>query len=73
MVPTIWSKQNITLKKLEWDRRDDDTLVMERTLPNGIAFGTKVVPGKDAVRMDMWLRNGTDKMLTACASRIASC
>ena len=28
-------------------------------LPNKIAFGTKIRPGIDAVRMEMWLKNGT--------------
>ena len=28
-------------------------------LPNGIRFGTKVIPSPEAVRMEMWLTNGT--------------
>ncbi|MEW6160899.1 MAG: hypothetical protein AB1813_26010, partial [Verrucomicrobiota bacterium] len=62
-VPTLWTKQNIPLPQLEWNRRSDGTLDLERTLPNGIAFGTKVIPGRDSVRMEMWLKNGTDKPL----------
>ena len=63
-VPTVWSKQNITLEPKEWSVAKDGTLTMERKLPNGIEFGTKVVPGKDAVRMEMWLKNGTDQPLS---------
>ncbi len=63
-IDTIWTKQGITLPKLEWNRRPDGSLDIERTLPNGIAFGVKVVPAKDAVRMEMWLKNGTDQRLT---------
>src|SRR4029453_2917811 len=43
-VPTIWTKQNIELPRLEWNRRTDGTFDCERQLPNGISFGAKVVP-----------------------------
>ena len=63
-IDTIWTKQGIELPKLEWNRRADGSLDIERVLPNGIAFGVKAVPTKEAVRMEMWLRNGTDQKLT---------
>jgi len=63
-VPTVWSQQGIELERREWTRNDDGTLEMSRTLPNGIAFGTRVLPGRDAVRMEMWLTNGTAEALT---------
>jgi PhoPQ-activated pathogenicity-related protein len=63
-VPTVWSRQNIELPKLEWNRRADGTLDIERTLPNGIAFGARVIPGRDGVRMELWLRNGTKEALS---------
>jgi hypothetical protein len=49
---------------MEWNRRADGSLDFERRLPNGIGFGTRVVPGRDVVRMDSWMRNGTDQTLT---------
>jgi len=63
-VPTVWSKQNIELKKLEWNRRKDGTLDFKRRLPNGIEFGAKVTPAKDHVGMSLWLTNGTKETLT---------
>jgi hypothetical protein len=63
-VPTIWTKQKVELEKLEWNRRADGSLDFERKLPNGIRFGTKVVPSPDAVRMEMWLTNGTPHTLS---------
>ncbi len=63
-IDTIWTKQGIELPKLEWNRHPDGTLDIERKLPNGIAFGVKAKPAKDAVRMEMWLKNGTDQKLT---------
>jgi hypothetical protein len=62
-VPTIWTKQNTTLPKLEWNRQADGALDIERTLPNRITFGAKIVPLREAVRMELWLRNGSDEPL----------
>ena len=49
---------------LEWNRRADGTLDIERKLPNGIAFGAKIVPTHEAVQMEMWLTSGTKENLT---------
>ncbi len=68
-VPTIWSERSIELEKLEW-RETDEGLVMERTLPNGIAFGSRVTKRGDAVAMEMWLANGTDQPLTGLRSQV---
>jgi len=57
-VPTIWDKQKIKLQPLEWQKTDDGWQV-ERKLPNGVVFGTRVRPTTSEVRMEMWLTNGT--------------
>jgi hypothetical protein len=63
-VPTIWNKQNIELEPLEWTRKPNGSFEIERKLPNGIVFGTRVMPGRDAVRMEQWLTNGTPDTLS---------
>lgn len=63
-VPTIWSKQDIELQPLEWQRLSDGKLQIERQLPNGITFGASVLPHSDHVEMHLWLHNGTDMPLT---------
>ena len=63
-IDTIWTSQGIDLPKLEWTRRSDGGLEVERTLPNGLAFGVEVRPTREAVHMAMWLRNGTTERLT---------
>jgi len=63
-IDTIWTKQGIDLPKLEWNRRADGSLDIRRTLPNGIAFGVKAVPTKEAVRMEVWLKNGSIQKLS---------
>ncbi|MEX0642073.1 MAG: polysaccharide deacetylase family protein [Pirellulales bacterium] len=61
-VPTMWSRQGISLDPLEWIR-DNGSLRIERKLQNQIAFGAKVVPTREAVRMELWLTNGTQETL----------
>lgn len=63
-IDTVWDSRGITLKPLEWTRHADGSLTMDRTLPNGIAFGTEVIPMGDHLRMKMWLHNGTDQNLS---------
>lgn len=63
-IDTIWTRQGVELPKLEWNRHPDGTLDIERKLPNAIVFGAKVKPEKHAVRMELWLKNGTKQRLT---------
>ena len=62
-VPTVWSKSNIVLQPLEWDCRSDGSLAIERVLPNSVAFHASVRPGKEAVRIELVLTNGSTETL----------
>ena len=70
-IPTIWSQRGVELPKLEWQRNADGALTSERLLPNGIAFGARAQPASNAVQMELWLRNGTDKPLSGL--RVQNC
>jgi len=61
-VPTMWSRQGISLEPLEWIR-ENGALRIERKLPNQVTFGAKVVPTQDAIRVQLWITNGTDETL----------
>ena len=63
-VPTLWSRQKIALEPLEWIRGNNGSLQIERRLPNQVAFGAKILPTRDAVRMELWLTNGTRETLS---------
>ena len=63
-IPTVWELLNKKLPPLEWKLNADGSLSMQRTLPNGIAFGSTVIPQKDVVKMKMWIRNGSPNELT---------
>jgi hypothetical protein len=70
-IDTIWDRQGMNLPPLEWTRHPDGSLAHERTLPNGIAFGAKVVARERQVELELWLRNGTPGKLTDL--RIQNC
>ena len=70
-IDTLWDKQGITLPKREWTSHTDGSLTHQRTLPNRIAFGAKVVAHERHVEMELWLKNGTDQKLTGL--RVQNC
>src|SRR5262249_31835582 len=63
-IPTIWDRQKVKLATLEWKRHPDGSLTSERALPNGIRFGSRILPQREGVRMELWLTNGTKQKLT---------
>jgi hypothetical protein len=63
-VPTIWTKQNIPLEPLEWNRRPDSVLDITRKLPNGISFSAYAQALKEGVLMELSLFNGTKALLS---------
>jgi hypothetical protein len=63
-IPTIWDRQGVELERLEWTREPSGALSIERTLPNGVAFGARVTPTRNEVRMKLWIRNGTNAPLS---------
>lgn len=63
-VGTMWTRQGKPLEPVEWKRHENDSLVMERRLPNNVVFGTKIVPTRDSLRMEMWLENGSKEKLS---------
>ena len=58
-IPTRWTKMNVHLRPLEWKRSEHGDLSYIRNLPDGSAFGAEVKLVDRAVRMEMWIRNGT--------------
>ena len=63
-VPTLWTKKNISLEQKEWTRGKDGSLDLIRKLPNGIKYRAKAKSTPDAIRMDLWLTNGTKEKLS---------
>jgi hypothetical protein len=70
-IPTTWDEQGIELPQLEWRKSPNGSWTSSRSLPNGVEFGTTITPAADAVRMKMWIRNGSDKALRGL--RVQNC
>jgi hypothetical protein len=62
-VPTIWTKTGQRLEPLEWQEDGEGGWRVERRLPNGVRFGTRVMPRATEVRLEMWLTNGSTETL----------
>jgi hypothetical protein len=69
-IPTIRDNQGKTLEPLEWQLNEDGSLVFERKLPNGIMFGTRVIPGQEVIKMNLWIRNGSPAKLTGLRAQV---
>jgi peptidoglycan/xylan/chitin deacetylase (PgdA/CDA1 family) len=63
-IPTYWDKQLVDLDPLEWTRHRDGSLTLDRTLPNKVVLFSKVIPGKDGVRMEFRVTNDSAEPLT---------
>jgi hypothetical protein len=61
----------VVLEPLEWKRFSKRGFKVERTLPNEVSFGARVVSKDDAVRMELWIRNGSNQTLTGL--RVQNC
>jgi hypothetical protein len=71
-IPTVWTKRNIELEKLEWSRGENGLLAGYRRLPNGVSFSADVVPGHDAIRMTLAIQNSTDKPLKDVRAQVCT-
>jgi len=69
-IPTVWEKQGKKLDPLEWQPNNDGSLVLERKLPNGIVFGSRIVPRQEVVKMKLWIRNGSPETLTGLRAQV---
>jgi hypothetical protein len=63
-VDTIWTKQKISLPRLEWRQRDDGAWIIERKLPNGIEFAVEAIPSRDHLAINYSMKNGTKETLS---------
>lgn len=69
-IPTVWDKQKVSLQPLEWTRKADGSLALERTLPNKVTLATFITPGKDGVRMEFRVSNGSASKLTGLRAQM---
>lgn len=63
-IDTIWDKQGIRLKQLEWVRKPDGSYFLRRELPNKIVYELLATPHRDHLAIRMTLTNGTPEVLS---------
>jgi peptidoglycan/xylan/chitin deacetylase (PgdA/CDA1 family) len=68
-IPTIWNDQNRIIDNVDWERTQGG-LRSKWRLPNGVEFGAVVTTDADQVRMELWLRNGTQQPLSKLRTQI---
>jgi peptidoglycan/xylan/chitin deacetylase (PgdA/CDA1 family) len=71
-IPTIWDESDEIVPNVDWTVHEDGHLSFERSLPNGIQFGSSVVPEKDGARLEHWLENGTKEKLTGMKIQVCA-
>ena len=69
-IPTVWDEKGVRVPPVEWTRKADGSLENACTLPNGVAFGARVVPRRASVDMELWLRNGSKEPLSKLRTQI---
>ncbi len=70
-VPTFWDKQHQEVARSDWQSDGRGGWIVERRLPNGVRFGTRVQPTRTELRMRMWLVNGSRETLRGL--RVQNC
>jgi peptidoglycan/xylan/chitin deacetylase (PgdA/CDA1 family) len=69
-IPTIWNERNVNIDNVDWERLPSGGLKSSWRLPNGVSFGASVEPGRDDVRMELWLNNVTERPLSKLRTQI---
>jgi len=69
-LPTKWQKQGIALERIDWTRDASGALTSRRMLPDGLSFAVRVEAEKDGARMELRLKNGTDRPLTGLRAQV---
>ena len=69
-IPTVWDRRNVRLDPMDWIRGPRGVLESRRRLPDGVEFGARVVPGKEFVELELWLKNGRSTGLSGLRSQV---
>src|SRR5262249_57290296 len=59
-----WDRQGVTVAPLEWTRHPDGSLSVERTLTHKVTLSSKVISGREGLRMEFRVANGSGERLT---------
>ena len=63
-MPTLWDERGQVLPPLEWTTAPDGSFEVSRPLPNKVTLTSRVTPGRDGMRMEFRVTNGSAETLT---------
>lgn len=69
-IPTVWDEEGIRLERIDWSREKEGVLESRRTLPDGVAFATRIVPRAKHVDLAMRLENGSATGIAGLTAQI---
>ncbi|HEX7900995.1 MAG TPA: hypothetical protein VF950_24765 [Planctomycetota bacterium] len=68
-IPTAWDKKGVKLPRMDWTRTADG-LEATRVLPDGLEFHARVAPSDRGAKMELRLKNGSDRKRTALRAQV---
>lgn len=71
-IPTVWDERGDTLRRQEWNTGPGGSFTSERELPNGVVFGARAIPAGNELRMELWVRNGSQDKLTGLRAQVCA-
>ena len=69
-IPTIWDDTDVVLDNVDWTRHPSGELEKAWRLPNRIRFGARVTPEARQVDLELWIENGTKRVLKDMRAQI---
>jgi hypothetical protein len=69
-IPTIWNERGVTIENVDWKRTAEGGLSSRWSLPEGIVFGASIRPSGGGAEMELWLENGTSRVLKGLHSQV---
>lgn len=63
-IPTVWDRAGVELPAREWTEEPGGVLALEIPLPDGVVLASRIEPGRDGVRMEFRVTNGSPRALS---------
>lgn len=71
-IPTVWDARGERLPRQEWRREASGAFLTERKLPNGVEFGARAEAVDNDLRMELWVKNGSEAALTGLRAQVCA-
>ncbi len=69
-IPTRWDRLGLTVPRTDWQLQPDGRLLLDQQLPEELAIRVQVRPLRDAVQMQISIRNGSHRPLRQLRAQV---